>query len=229
MNKLTVDRPKALLKVCGSTLIRRQIKALNEAGIDDIAIATGYKKEAFSEFSGKRFHNQHWQNSNMVFTLYLCSEWLSKYTCIISYSDIFYQASAIQPLISCSDEISILYDPQWINLWSKRFHNPLDDAESFRLSEDGVLIEIGNDAETIDDIQGQYVGILRITPQGWIKIKSYLDKLSQSELARIDMTTLLSRLIKRDIVQIRPIPIVGPWGEADTPTDLALYNSEDLS
>ena len=44
---LSYEKPKALITVKGEVLIERQIRQLKEAGIHDIAIVTGYKKEKF--------------------------------------------------------------------------------------------------------------------------------------------------------------------------------------
>ena len=44
---ISYERPKGLLKVRGEVLIERQIEQLQEAGIHDIIIVVGYKKESF--------------------------------------------------------------------------------------------------------------------------------------------------------------------------------------
>lgn len=44
---ISYEKPKGLLKVRGEVLIERQIKQLQEAGISDIIVVVGYKKEHF--------------------------------------------------------------------------------------------------------------------------------------------------------------------------------------
>ncbi|RFT30320.1 MarR family transcriptional regulator, partial [Bifidobacteriaceae bacterium VN003] len=44
---ISYEIPKGLIKVRGEVLIERQIKQLNEAGINDITIVVGYKQEQF--------------------------------------------------------------------------------------------------------------------------------------------------------------------------------------
>lgn len=44
---ISYERPKGLLKVRGEILIERQIRQLKEAGITDIIVVVGYKKESF--------------------------------------------------------------------------------------------------------------------------------------------------------------------------------------
>ena len=64
----------------------------------------------------------------------------------------------------------------WLALWERRFGDPLLDAETFRLSSDGSLLEIGNKPRNVEEVEGQYMGLLRFSPEGWtefLKIRSF--------------------------------------------------------
>lgn len=50
---LSFERPKALIEVRGEVLIERQIRQLQEAGIDEIVIVTGYMSEQFEYLKEK--------------------------------------------------------------------------------------------------------------------------------------------------------------------------------
>mgnify|MGYP001044388818 CR=1 FL=1 len=50
---LSYEKPKALITVKGEVLIERQIRQLHEAGIKDVAIVVGYKKEKFEYLKEK--------------------------------------------------------------------------------------------------------------------------------------------------------------------------------
>lgn len=68
------EYPKALLKVKNEILIERQIRQLKEAGIEDITIVVGYKKELFyylvDEFNIKIVENPEYNVRNNSSTLY---------------------------------------------------------------------------------------------------------------------------------------------------------------
>lgn len=73
---ITLEKPKGLLVVKNEVLIERQIEQLKEAGIQDIIIILGYKKEAFfyleSKFDGiKIVINPEFTMKNNTHTLYL--------------------------------------------------------------------------------------------------------------------------------------------------------------
>ena len=59
---LSLECPKGLLEVKGEILIERQIRQLHEAGIDDIAVVTGYMAERFEylrhKFGVEIIHNE---------------------------------------------------------------------------------------------------------------------------------------------------------------------------
>ena len=50
---LSFEKPKGLIEVKGEVLIERQLRQLNEAGIDDITIVVGYMAEKFAYLADK--------------------------------------------------------------------------------------------------------------------------------------------------------------------------------
>ena len=71
----------------------KQVDTMRQAGINKIGIVTGYRREMLENFADVEFHNSMWSKTNMVTSLSMADEWLQKYNCIVSYSDIFYEAS----------------------------------------------------------------------------------------------------------------------------------------
>ena len=49
---------------------------LKKAGIDDIAIVTGYKREQLEQYNLKEFYNDKWHKTNMVRSLMCAGDWL---------------------------------------------------------------------------------------------------------------------------------------------------------
>ena len=90
---ITLEKPKGLLVVKNEVLIERQIEQLQEAGIHEIVIVLGYKKEAFfyleSKFSGlKIIINPEFNMKNNAYTLYMARKYL-KNSYICSADDYF--------------------------------------------------------------------------------------------------------------------------------------------
>lgn len=89
MKGLTDDRPKCLVELEGKPLLDRQIQALGEAGCDEIAIVTGYRRDQLMNRGLVEFSNERWSETNMVSSLACAEDWLQSSPCIVSYSDIF--------------------------------------------------------------------------------------------------------------------------------------------
>lgn len=223
MKGLTEERPKCLVELRGKPLLDWQLKALREAGIGDIAIVTGYKRELLATRGLVEFHNPRWSETNMVASLEAAAPWLEREPCLVSYSDIFYDASAVRALVECRASLAVTYDTNWRALWEKRFADPLVDAETFRMKPDGTLAEIGNKPRTVDEIQGQYMGLLRFTPEGWAEILRIRAGLAPAERDRMHMTGTLQKVIEAGRVPVAAVPYAGEWGEVDSEEDLAAY------
>ena len=132
MKDLTEERPKCLVELRGKVLLDWQLEALRAAGIEEIAIVTGYKSELLTNRGLVEFHNARWAETNMVSSLASAQAWLEAEPCIVSYSDIFFNPGAVQSLITCTASLGVTYDPNWLGLWIQRFGDPLLDAETFR-------------------------------------------------------------------------------------------------
>jgi L-glutamine-phosphate cytidylyltransferase len=223
MKNMTDEAPKCLIELRGKSLLEWQLKALSEAGITEIAIVTGYKHELLLDRGLVCFHNQRWAETNMVSSLSCAHEWLQAEPCIVSYSDIFYESSAVESLMSNKAKLAVTYDPHWLNIWQKRFDDPLIDAETFRLNLDQTLAEIGNKPKSIEEVQGQYMGLLRFTPEGWGEVLRIRNALPSVECDKMHMTGTLQKIIDAGRVSIKAIPYEDAWGEVDSVEDLAAY------
>jgi choline kinase len=223
MKSLTDERPKCLVELRGKSLLAWQLAALRGAGISEIAIVTGYKRELLADQGLTEFHNSRWAETNMVSSLACADSWLQTEPCIVSYSDIFYSPSAVLSLMTCDASLAVTYDPNWLELWTRRFGDPLLDAETFRLTPDNTLAEIGSTAKSVNDIQGQYMGLLRFTPESWAEIVRLRAGLAPQQRDKVHMTNTLQQVIDARQIPIHALPYVGEWGEVDSSEDLFLY------
>jgi len=228
MKNLTENNLKCLVKLHGKTLLDIQIETLKSAGIKEIGIVTGYKSNLLSDRKLTQFHNKRWKDTNMVFSLSCASSWLVSEPCIVSYSDIFFETNAVNSLILSTEFLAVTYDPNWLKLWKKRFSDPLVDAETFRLTSENKLAEIGKKPKTIDEIEGQYMGLLRFTPEGWAETIKILSSLKKCESDAIHMTQLLQKVIESNNIFVDALPYDGKWGEIDSQEDLVLYQNRSL-
>lgn len=221
MREFTDHRPKCFTEIQGKPLLDWQLEALKGAGIRQVSVVCGYRRELFQRKDLTYFYNPCWSQTNMVASLTCAAEWLLEEPCIVSYSDIIYSSSAVKLLAKATDNIVITYDPNWLKIWSLRFQDPLSDAETFRIDQNQILLEIGRKPAFEKEIQGQFMGLVSFTPEGWKCAKKVLSQMSRAESDRLDMTHLLNKLIMNS-VKIHAVPISDFWFEIDNPNDTEL-------
>lgn len=224
LNQLTEHQPKPLVLLAGKSLFDWQTQALETAGVNDLTVITGYRGEQFADYDITQIHNPYWATSNIVRSLLAADDLLQQDGCLVSYGDIVYHPDIIRKLLAVSADIAIGYDTAWLALWSQRFIDPLSDAESF-YTENHQLLDIGRKVTNISEIAGQYMGLLLFRPAGWRQVKQLLTDYSQQQIDKLDMTTLLSRLLAAGGI-IETVATKGQWLEVDDPEDLALYQAK---
>ena len=171
LGSITKNSHKSLIKFKKTNLIENVIKNFKKNKIKNISIVTGYNYKKLKKYNYKMFHNNKWNKTNMIYSLTKADKWLSNYPCIISYSDIFFENTAIRILKNSKNNFVLLNNKNWLNNWKARYKNPLNDAESFKIDKQKNLIEIGQKEKNIKNIQGQYMGLIKITPKIWNLIK----------------------------------------------------------
>lgn len=221
MGGLTDERPKCLTPLAGRALLSWQVAALEKAGVADVGAIGGYRADALAPYVPVVATNDRWAESNMVTTLRAAASILRAEPCIVAYTDIVYRPGHVAALAEADGDVVVTYDTDWLSLWSARFEDPLSDAESF-VQRDGVLREIGARSASVDAIQGQYMGLLKIMPAGWAGIERTLEKLGPAAVDRLDMTALLQRLLAEGAT-IRTVAVSGGWCEVDSADDIRLY------
>ena len=224
LGERTKDRPKCMCLLQGRTLLDRCLETLEKAGIarPEIGIVTGYRSEMFTVPGVTYFHNKIWEQTNMFYSLTMAAEWLRNEPCIVCYSDIVFSANAIRLLMDEPAELAITSYRGYWELWEKRMENPLEDLETFRVDGDGWLREIGKKPKSQNDIQGQFMGLLRFTPESWSWVEETVQQALAKPLNKLDMTTLLQELLQREY-PIRTVPTDELWLECDSEQDILVY------
>ena len=221
LGHLTDDRPKCLLKVGGRELLDWQVAALTCAAVEPLAVVRGYRGEMLDGYPVTLIDNVLWSSGNMGLSLLCAKHWLWDEGGIISYADILYAPETVRRLKQAPGALAVAYDRNWQALWERRMECPLSDAEQFRLSPDGAVATIGGRAAHLDEIEGQYMGLVKVTATGWRTLVKALEAMPPFRQAKIDMTALLSLLIDQG-TRIDAVATPAAWMEVDTAEDLSL-------
>jgi len=233
LRPFTNDIPKAMVPFLGRPLIFYQLEALLDAGIEDIAISTGYKAKALEDIGHSSYFNPDFDQTNMVESLLAARSFIqeTEEDLLISYGDIIYQKSNLSAVLKEKGDIVVMVDDDWIDLWSIRNENPLIDAETMKFDTlNGRIIEIGKKPTRLEDIESQYTGLIKISKNKIADFLQFYDRLDRTRLydgntfSNMYMTSLLQLLIDADWAVI-PAHVSHGWLEVDTVSDLRTYES----
>lgn len=80
LRPLTLTTPKSLVEVNGKPMLERQIEYLQEIGVEEIIVVTGYLAEKFDylvdKYNVKLVHNDKYNVYNNIYTMYVVREYL---------------------------------------------------------------------------------------------------------------------------------------------------------
>ncbi len=233
LKPLTNDKPKCLVELFGKSLINYSINTFQQCGISDITIVTGYLSDLLKIPNVSYVKNENYASTNMVETLFCAREKLDD-SVIISYGDIIFEQKILQKLIDSKDDISVIVDSDWEKYWKLRFEEPLTDAESLIINDKNMIQDIGQKPQSLHEIQGQYIGLMKFQNNGITKLKNFYDKSKNKSLEGINplnsnipfeksyMTDLLQGLINEGN-EIKAISINNGWLELDSLSDYKIY------
>ncbi|HHL30958.1 MAG TPA: phosphocholine cytidylyltransferase family protein [Oceanospirillales bacterium] len=231
LRPLTDDKPKCLVPLMGKSLLQRHTATLKKANIDDIHIATGYRADQIEKLGFATSYNQRFDQTNMVESLFCALDFIQQEgDLIIAYGDIVYQDNNLQALLECQDEIALMIDAKWRDLWSLRLENPLEDAETLKINEDGYVTELGKKPENYSQIEGQYTGLIKIRGD---KIKDFItfyhnidrsQMIDGQDFDNMYMTSFLQMMIDAGW-QAKAVMVESGWLEVDSVEDLEQYEA----
>ena len=225
LGPMTDSFPKCLTVLGGMTLIERQLSVLRGAGIEDIMIATGYRSEMLALTGTRQIHNPRWESTNMVETLF-CAEAQFGDDLVVAYADIVYEPRVLAALLASPRDVAVAVDRDWRAYWEHRFDDPLSDAESLSIDARGRITDIGAKVASLDDIEAQYMGLMRFKGPGVAALdaaRASLDVvtrpwMSTRPVSQAYMTDLLMEMILIG-VDVHAVPVAGGWLEIDTVRD----------
>jgi choline kinase len=229
LRPITNDKPKCLTPLSGKSLLARQVEVLNAAGITDVLVIGGYRIDQIKALGYQCIENPHFATTNMVSTLFCAQdEMVDSEDLLICYGDIVYQANNLAAVLEKDAEITLMIDKDWQQLWELRLDNPLEDAETLKLGDDGSVIELGKKPKNYTEIEGQYTGLIKVRKdkvKDFVRYYAELDREGNydgKDFANMYMTSFLQQLIDSNW-EVKAAMVSNGWLEVDSVSDLETY------
>lgn len=227
--------PKCMVEAAGRPLLQWHLDVLEGCGINDINVIAGYKQEKITDERVSKIVNPRYETTNMISSLF-CAEEQLEGNVIIAYGDIVYSQEVLQAMMDDERDIVIACDEDWKSYWSMRFEDPLSDAETFIKGPDGKVQSLGRKTTDINEIQGQYIGLIKLSPRGCEIVRDVYRKASNDSgqvnnawgsgrtLDMAYMTDLLNHLASSGKLYYRSIH--RGWVEVDDHADLEIAKNQ---
>lgn len=227
----TNDRPKCMVELKGKSLLHHQLDSLFHCGVGiiDIALVAGYLQEALIASGIKQYRNELYANTNMVATLFSAENFMQAgEDLIISYGDIVYRPDIFEKLLATQGDLVVVADLDWYDLWKLRMDEPLDDAETFKMTDEGKVLELGKKPKSREDAQAQYIGLIKVAGD---KVADFInhyhtmdkaDNYDGKDFNNMYMTSLIQNIIDTGW-NVQAALINRGWLEVDSVEDLDAY------
>ena len=234
---LIEDKPKCLLDIKGKTILERQVAALNDCNIKEIALVRGYKKEAITLPNIRYYDNDRYEETGELFSLF-CAENEMKGRTILLYGDIIFETAVLEKLLKSPADITLVVDLAWSDTPEKgqaRHLRPdlvkLDPPPGknylarFIMPEgETTVTQIGQDIP-LDQAHGEFVGMAMFSDTGTRAFtECYRASLAKykakgfheaGEFMKASLPDLIQELIDTGVT-VQAVPIYKGWMEVDS-------------
>jgi phosphoenolpyruvate phosphomutase len=234
---LIEDKPKCLLDIKGKTILERQVTALNDCNIKEIALVRGYKKDAITLPNIRYYDNDRYEETGELFSLF-CAENEMKGRTIILYGDIIFETGILEKLLKCPADITLVVDLAWSDQPGKgqeRHLRPdlvkLDPPPGknylarFIMPEGETTITRIGQRLSADEAHGEFIGMAMFSEKG-ARIFTERYHSSQAtykgkgfheagEFTKASLPDLVQEIIDSGVT-VQAVPIYKGWMEVDS-------------
>ncbi|MFH1644755.1 MAG: phosphoenolpyruvate mutase [bacterium] len=215
---LTDEIPKAMLPVNGKTILESQIETLNLAGIKDINVVVGFKKDKINFVNINKIDNDFFNSTTELHSLFLAREKINGDT-IISYGDIVYKSYVLNDLLNDTNDITLIVDADFVNSGGYKDFVDTDIAYSKKVFFQDVSLTNISFKLNSEKITGEFIGIWKVNFSGAKIVKDCLEKISKKDnFAAMRMSDLFNEILKNHKIAVRFIK--GSWLDVDSIVDL---------
>ncbi|QCJ44148.1 winged helix-turn-helix transcriptional regulator [Bacillus sp. S3] len=199
------NKPAGLMDIDGTTLLKRNIDILQENGINQIVIVTGYKPEAFQEhpeFSHLTFvNNPKYKWTGSMASLASAFEVITEDFLLIE-DDILIEERAIREILSHPQRDCVLIS-----------NESGSGDEAFVEIKNGYLHKISKDIHQFNRIDGEMIGVSKLSYEVYAKMVSEYQQNNKNPLIHYEYMLLdISRHYNIGYLKMHNLV----WGEIDS-------------
>ena len=202
------DSPKCLIEFGTSSLIEYQIKCLNELGIKNIHIITGYFPEKIKSKIGdlaNYIHNPEFSSTNNICSILCAKNFMSDdFICI--YGDLFFDKKILENCFSSKKDIVLTVEK-----------NLREETSRVKIKDNKIILV--NKNINFNEADGNFIGMAKFSKNIITKLFNSIEKIAKND-SQSYYTSAIEDLIQNgtDVHFVTTENL--SWMDIDTPDDL---------
>ena len=202
------DSPKCLIEFGTSSLIEYQIKCLNELGIKNIHIITGYFPEKIKSKIGDSanyIHNPEFSSTNNICSILCAKNFMSDdFICI--YGDLFFDKKILKNCLSSTKDIVLTVEK-----------NLREETSRVKIKDNKITLV--NKNINFNEADGNFIGMAKFSKNITKKLFNSIEKIAKND-SQSYYTSAIEDLIQNgtDVHFVTTENL--SWMDIDTPDDL---------
>jgi phosphoenolpyruvate phosphomutase len=232
LEALTADRPKVMLPIAGRPLLRWLIDGFKKEHIDEITVVGGYRADAIDTAGIKLVLNERYATTGELASFARAIDGLDTDT-VVSYGDLLFRSYVLRDLVESEADFAVVVDssPNDGSNQTVRDFAYCSRSDDRGLFGETVLLKRIDTAAATDAksetagrpdnaAQGRWIGLLRVSRRGLIKLKSVMQQLQgRSDFDSLDLPHLLNALIEQQQA-VEVVYVHGHWRGVNDLEDL---------
>jgi choline kinase len=213
LNGTAHDAPKCLVEAGGVTLIERQIRALRNAGIDDISVVVGCEAERVRRACGHGItyvENTQYAQTNSMYSLWMSRPLLYEGFVVLN-CDVLFHSALLDDLLTARHDNALL-------LAYREADQPLFGEEEMKVKVRCGRVTDMSKAMDPAEADGENLGIVKFGAEGAAALVDIMDRLIEAGGLRDWAPRAFAEFAKT-----HPLHAIGtrglPWIEIDFPED----------
>lgn len=212
---LTEYRPKCLLEVDGKTILDYQLDAVRAAGIREVCLVVGYRREQIREHALQRYPdmeftfrvNHHFFETNTAYSLWLAGEEFLDRDLVYLNGDVLFEPRLLRRVVEARATAALAVEAK-----------PCGEEEVKVLADaDGRIRRIGKELDPAATL-GEFIGVARFTAPFTAWFYQALDRLIHEGQRNAYFEAALDRMAAEhalSVVDVTDLPCI----EIDFPED----------
>lgn len=197
LDELTTDRPKAMIPVAGTPVLRRMADRFKRSGINDITVVGGYRADAIDVAGLDVVVNEHWETGDELVSLDCALDRVGEDTLVV-YGDLLFRGYILDILLQREGELIAVVDSTAgelaENATDLAWCSAPDNRSIYR--QEVVLRRLGGEGVDGRPPDGCWVGMMRIRGEGKTRVANAMDRLrKRPDFDRLGIPDLINHLI----------------------------------